>query len=162
MSWRVEVLTVVASASCFWRLIGDFTSLSPLILVKRPLAVRTTMHGVSASSALTEAALAIEIGLTSSTSEMRVVRRSSPYLSATSANSALTTARKFDSLAKIRSSSAISATSVACSVSSSSFENLVNLRRRSSRMYSAWSSLRSKTSRSLRRASSTSSLLRMI
>jgi alkylation response protein AidB-like acyl-CoA dehydrogenase len=92
---------------------------------------------LSANSALIEAALALLIGFTSASASSKVVRRSSPYFSATAASSAETRSRKAPSLLRIRWSSAISPNSWAFSDSSSIFENLVKRRNRSSRIYSA-------------------------
>ena len=89
------------------------------------------------------------------------VRRGVPKRSATSASSSETSASMRCRLARSNSSSSISARSLSRSASSSMRENLVSRRRRSSRMYSACTWLRSKTSMRRVRACSASSLVRM-
>lgn len=89
------------------------------------------------------------------------VRRGVPNFSATSSSSLDTSARMRTGLARSSCSSAISARNWSRSASSSMRENRVRRRSRSSRMYSAWSVLRSNTSMSFARACSLSSLARM-
>ena len=92
----------------------------------------------------------------------RTVRRGVPYVSATSAISSETTRAQARLVAQDRLAAPRSRGAAArCSFSSSIRENLVSRRSRSSRMYSACSSDRSKISRRRSRAVSASSDVRM-
>ncbi len=110
-----------------------------------PVALRNTRHGTSATSSTAAARFAAAPAMLGRAS-VSSVRRGVPKRSATSASSSETSASMRCRLASSSSSSSISARSLSRSASSSMRENLVSRRRRSSRMYSACTWLRSKTS----------------
>ena len=125
-------------ASCFLRFAGGAAVVSQtLVFPTMPDAVKTITHGVSANSALIEAAFAVVSGFASSKLLTKVVLRSSPYLSATALSSCETKSRKTESDPRIFFRALISSRREAFSVSSSIFENFVSLRSLSSKMYSA-------------------------
>ena len=127
----------------------------------RPVVDRKTRQGVSAISSTAAAALAATVVPTGGRASVRSVRRGVPKRSATSSSSSETSWRTRCGPVSSSSRAAISASNWVRSASSSIRENLVRRRRRSSRMYSAWIWLRSKTSISRARACSVSSLARM-
>ena len=128
------------------------------------------MHGSSAILRLSGAFFAepsamgmlVPLRGASSAFFLSTVWRGVPCSSARACSSSETTSRSRASEARMASSSAIAAVSSSRSRSSSIRENLVSWRSRSSRMYSAWTSLRSKTWTSRRFASAAWSEERMI
>ena len=111
-----------------------------VVRARRPVPESITQVGSSATSSGTSAARVSEPSDSS-----KIVRRGVPYSRATSAISSLTTASSRSREARISSSSRIFSSSSLLRASSSICEYFVNRRNRSSRMYSACCSERSKT-----------------
>ena len=167
ISVRLVVRTSERRASCLLRRTArGAASVSPAAASPRstrstrPVVERSTRHETSASS-ITGPALRDPVVAMLGAASVRRVRLGVPNRSATSSSSLDTSARRRAGLASSSRRRAIAAVSSSRSVSSSTRENLVSRRNRSSRMYSAWRCERSKTSMRRARACSLSSLARI-
>ncbi len=159
-SVRVVVASDARIASCLLRRAGTviLDPASASTRTARPVVDTSSTVGASAICRSADDLVERTFGGAALSS---MVRRGVPNVSETASSSRETWARTSAGSESSVSSSAISFSSLSRSASSSMRENLVRRRRRSSRMYSAWTSSRSNTVCSRARAVSESSEVRM-